>query len=858
MYRLSASNSPNGDKGYFKNFKPHEIKSLEELGDLMLTHSLCTQLFSSEKMPNKEGKFPVVYRKTTDAVIDTGDVIFFDIDNASPEDSKTQCENTITLKQIVHAFEKQGWGCAITPSKSSNNKWKKFHIAAFTSAAVPNYKTDKQAYRDMYAAVASVINLELDPAMMSAIQNLTPALGREVIKIVEGNPVDINIIADESVSGFSKRVIKKNDNSSLSSSKNTNGGFDTVVIKKKKFKLIKGLSVGTRCNCPRGKQHSDGQGKDYGFVNNMKGITCNGCQVNYHWLSDEERWNGKLPADIRSNSELDEDPMERIISTNQEIEDVVISTVDFEKQFTELVAKGVDKDQVYELIASLDDIQQQRVWAKSMVKMNRSAYDGLLLKSMMSSIRVIYENRPDIKKKRKEEAKVLASANILKVSQYPYPDYIKVTDDMGVVLFDVKSTRQNMKKLLEINSIKSSYDVITRSIHASYDGKNYDFSKEADTVRSDVVGLGQMDKDLYFSKKADIDRRLIADHYDLTIQGKHINPLIDFIKKKHKKSKNKGVGAIKTMLKALNSETGSKKYQSTILRKWLIQCVAAWDGCKNKGRHKNGIAKYETVFVLSGNQGRGKTKFFNHLMSPFKHIGNYFLDGATFQKGDKDNLMQITSYALVELGELDRLKTTGASDFKAFTSKQVDEFRMPYARTALTYPRHTSFCGSVNHAEFLNDITGARRFLIMEAGEIRLDEFIPMDVWIEVWELYIHGESWWLDDDLDMRIIEERDKINDGATDNGVAQDLYVELTGLIPEVKGNVSKGRLSATKIISYLTGSNNVNGFERSQLISLIRKGGKYKIANNGLIELGEDGVNRLRGLSVRSSSMYNYED
>jgi len=478
-----------------------------------------------------------------------------------------------------------------------------------------------------------------------------------------------------------------------------------------------------------------------------------------------------------------------------------------------------------------------------MVKMNRSAYDGLLLNSMVNSIREKHEERPDIKARLKQEESDLKHANEVRVKRYSYPDFLTSEDKNGMIEFEVKSTRKNMKTLLQHNSIKSNYDVVTRSIHASYDGKDYDFSKEADTVRSDVVSLGQMDEDLHNSKKMDIDRRLIADHYDLAIQGKHINPLISFIKKKHKKSKNKRKGAIKSMVKTLNSDTGTKMYQNTIIKKWLVQCVAAWDGCSNKGRHRNGIPKYESVFVLSGNQGRGKTKFFNYLMSPFSHIGNYFLDGATFQKGDKDNLMQITSYALVELGELDRLKTTGASDFKAFTSKQVDEFRMPYARTSLTYPRHTSFCGSVNHAEFLNDITGARRFLIMEAGEIELDKFIPLDVWIEVWELYTHGESWWLDDNFDMKIIEERDKINDRATDNGVAQDLYLELTELIPKTKGNVAKGRISATKIIRCLTGSNNVNNFDRSQLISLIRQGGKYKISSNGLIEVGEDGIESL---------------
>lgn len=827
IYKISGSSQrPKENKAATFDFKEFETTDEKEFLKYINTHSIVPVAL-------KEG-----YRCYAN-VIKIYDVVRFDVDKEG------EAEELETKLLGYHYIKK--------PSTNNHLKDYKWHYLVF----IKNSKNDPQKYKHQVKQMCLDLSISLQDMRVTevAVQNMNPyrdgkhldeamrltkVFKGKPYKLVKKVPKNVKLTPIKKTSKLSKKgiedkpqnaiKIKKTHNNLVeleqdSMVQTANGWLKLSDLPIKKDEMLSGLGCPV-CN----QEHSDGQGGvGYAFATMSKAeelwINCTGSACK------DKKY--KVTLDESETVELEENSIENITD-----------------KFNELVSKGANKEEVYKLIASLNDREERRILAKRMLKMNRSAYDGLLLSSMISSIDEIYKQRTDVKQMREKQEQELRKNHQIKIKTYPYPDYLTSTDKEGSLVFEVKSTRENMKKLLERNNIKSSYDVITRSINANYNGKDYDFAKEADTVRSDVVSFGQMDEDLHHSKKIDIDRRLIADHYDLAIQGEHINPLVDFIKKKHKKAKRKSYkGSIQSMVNAINSNTGSSEYQYTISKKWLVQCLAAWDGCMHKDRHKGGIAKYESVLVLSGSQGLGKTKFFNHLMSPFKHIGNYFLDGATFQKGDKDNLMQITSYAMVELGELDRLKTTGASDFKAFTSKQVDEFRMPYARTALTYPRHTSFCGSVNHAEFLNDITGARRFLIMEAGEIELDKFVPLNVWIEAWELYTHGESWWLDDSFDMKIIEERDKINDSATDNGVAQDLYIQLTELIPIISGNVAKGRISATKIISCLTGSHNVNGFERSQLISLIRKDEKYKVADNGLIEVGEEGVRRL--INMQSS-------
>ena len=125
--------------------------------------------------------------------------------------------------------------------------------------------------------VAHELNLEVDSAMKSAIQNLTPAIGREVLAIVKGSPIDLKSITNNASHGFAKRKGHGHDKS----------GLETIVIDESHFDHS--LHNGDRCDCPLGERHSDGKGEGYGFINDVGGITCNGCEVNYHWMSDDKR-----------------------------------------------------------------------------------------------------------------------------------------------------------------------------------------------------------------------------------------------------------------------------------------------------------------------------------------------------------------------------------------------------------------------------------------------------------------------------------------------------------------------------------------------------------------------------------------
>lgn len=188
-------------------------------------------------------------------------------------------------------------------------------------------------------------------------------------------------------------------------------------------------------------------------------------------------------------------------------------------------------------------------------------------------------------------------------------------------------------------------------------------------------------------------------------------------------------------------------YKEKALRMWLLQCVAAAHagvGTPNK----EAIPKYETVFVLQGDQGVGKTSWLHSLIP--KNYEGYFSGGLQLDLTSKDSKKIAISNWIVELGELGAtFRKSAIDDLKNFTSQQKDQLRLPYEKAEDSYPRMTSFCASVNESRFLSDNTGSRRFEILSVKDVNSRHSIDMQqVWAEVKTLYLSGEQWWPDEEL--------------------------------------------------------------------------------------------------------------
>ena len=135
-------------------------------------------------------------------------------------------------------------------------------------------------------------------------------------------------------------------------------------------------------------------------------------------------------------------------------------------------------------------------------------------------------------------------------------------------------------------------------------------------------------------------------------------------------------------------------------RKWFIMMVASL------------IDDYiinDTILVLSGKQGRGKTRFLESLV-PSELSFNYLYVG-TFDPHDKDHLEMIGTKMLIVLDEMETLTRTEQGTLKSTISKRNAELRRAYAHAKTNLIRRSSFAGSINYDEFLTDTTGNRRWL---------------------------------------------------------------------------------------------------------------------------------------------------
>jgi len=297
----------------------------------------------------------------------------------------------------------------------------------------------------------------------------------------------------------------------------------------------------------------------------------------------------------------------------------------------------------------------------------------------------------------------------------------------------VAPTLDNLKVLMDNFDIKYHYDVILKQPEITHKSITNGPNKE-----SAVISLIEK-----YAYTEGIDPK-ITNHIPSLANNDYSNPLLDYIKEQHKNYDGKDY--IQEIVDTLKSNTVDAGYIKAILEKWLIQCIAAWD-YERTSICEGAKEKFESVLVIQGTQGIQKTKFFSALLPKVNQ--HYIKIGAMLNPSDKDSLMQTTSYAIVELGELD--STFNKADIgalKAFLSNSYDEYRVPYGKTSTKNKRCTSFCGSVNEKGFLRDPTGARRFWPLPLCEIDFEVFDKIDknmLWAQVYDLYIAGDRWWFD-----------------------------------------------------------------------------------------------------------------
>ena len=165
----------------------------------------------------------------------------------------------------------------------------------------------------------------------------------------------------------------------------------------------------------------------------------------------------------------------------------------------------------------------------------------------------------------------------------------------------------------------------------------------------------------------------------------------------------------------------------------------------------------------------------------------YFGEGVCIDPRNKDSIIQATSNWLCELGEIGSTMKKDMDSVKAMLTKANDEYRLPYGRTTLKFPRMTSFVGTVNDDKFLIDQTGNRRFATVPiSDDVHIDyntqirPFNSLQLWAQVYRIVqeeiAKGETIASCFRLDPEMKEELDIRNEEYTKSMKAEDEVIDI----------------------------------------------------------------------------------
>jgi len=269
------------------------------------------------------------------------------------------------------------------------------------------------------------------------------------------------------------------------------------------------------------------------------------------------------------------------------------------------------------------------------------------------------------------------------------------------------------------------------------------------------------------------------------------------------------------------------EYVRAVTRKTLLAAVTRIyePGCK-----------FDTMLTLKGNQGCGKSSFFQKLAK------SWFTDSIKDIR-HKDAMEALQGVWIVEMGELTAMKKADAETIKSFISGTVDRFRMAYGRRTANYPRQGIIVATTNETEFLRDKTGNRRFWIVGSRKgvttskkvfsLTSEDFNQF--WAEAKALYDDGtEDLILSKELELQAITEQkyymvedpkeliimDYLERLLPENWNDMDVYDRQKFLDSEEVGTVERTRVCAAEIWCEALGNSNTNKLDQYQTLEINR--------------------------------------
>lgn len=299
------------------------------------------------------------------------------------------------------------------------------------------------------------------------------------------------------------------------------------------------------------------------------------------------------------------------------------------------------------------------------------------------------------------------------IKQSDYPEYRLDSKNNKVPL----NTYGNLEYMLNQLNIILRWNDMRRSREVLIPGFPLFRDDEENSALREITNLAEING--FPTSKID-------DHLEsIAIQHRY-HPIVDCIKAKPWDGKSRVDDFIST-IKSTNDSLSR-----ILIRRWMISAIAAIFSDES--------ISLQGVLVLQGKQNVGKTSWIKSL-DPISC--GAIREGAILDPANKDDVISVSRYWIVELGELDgTFRKSDIARLKAFITNPVDIVRAAYARKHSQLTRRTAFVATVNEPRFLVDDTGNRRWWTIPVESINLNHGLDIQqIWAEIYQLWLNGEQ---------------------------------------------------------------------------------------------------------------------
>ena len=252
---------------------------------------------------------------------------------------------------------------------------------------------------------------------------------------------------------------------------------------------------------------------------------------------------------------------------------------------------------------------------------------------------------------------------------------------------------------------------------------------------------------------------------------------------------------------------------------------------------------FDSILILQSSQGIGKTTLINKMTKLFE---KYTATTFSWNCSDKDELAKLRSNLIIFDDELSATTKGKIEDIKKITSMTNISYRKAYGKLSENFKRISSFIGATNSSSIINDITGSRRFLILELLKIDSEKLKEVDfekLWGECYNYFHIQEN---------VVYLDFEKINNENETKIIQTSEEVYLSSLF-DLNSKETNVELPSTKLYEILTqnGYRDVNQNLAFQNIKKVMN--KYKIET-----LSNKRIGKIKHSTVYKLYQYNLEN